>query len=105
MVMVGSEGACVPFFHGEFASRDCSGIGRTLFPMEGLTVTTDTYYLEYQTSDNTHLFLSFQNENDRDGCHISLDMYKSQLGTVDMAVLHGILIKFQGRIIEMNQSE
>ncbi|MBF8376609.1 hypothetical protein IW967_01795 [Alicyclobacillus mali] len=58
----------------------------------------DTYYLEYELDDGTRLFLAFDNENDRDGCHISLDMYKAQLGPITQEVLDRILGKFNGRI-------
>jgi hypothetical protein len=56
------------------------------------------YYLEYQTAEEKRVFLRFQSENDRDGCHISLDMYKAQLGLVTMTVLLGIAQKFNGEI-------
>ncbi|KPV44658.1 hypothetical protein [Alicyclobacillus ferrooxydans] len=56
------------------------------------------YYLEYITADEERVFLRFDNENDRDGCHISLDMYKVQLGPVDMQVLLGIANKFGGQV-------
>ncbi|WP_206831470.1 hypothetical protein [Alicyclobacillus fructus] len=58
----------------------------------------DTYYLEYELHDGTRVFLAFDNENDRDGCHISLDMYKAQLGPITQEVLDRILGKFHGRI-------
>ncbi|QSO50597.1 hypothetical protein JZ785_16950 [Alicyclobacillus curvatus] len=58
----------------------------------------DTYYLEYNTSNDERVFLRFDNENDRDGCHISLDMYKVQLGPVDLEVLERIANKFHGVI-------
>jgi hypothetical protein len=56
-------------------------------------------YLEYELSDGRRVMLAFSNINDRDGCHISLDMYKAQLGPVDDAVLQRILGKFNGRVI------
>lgn len=59
---------------------------------------TDTYYLEYELSDGRRVFLAFDDENDRDGCHISLDMYKAQLGPVTDEVLARILGKFNGRV-------
>lgn len=59
----------------------------------------DTYYLEYELHDLTRVILAFSNENDRDGCHISLEMYKHQLGPVDMAVLQRIAAKFTGEIV------
>lgn len=62
-------------------------------------MTTEAYYLEYVTVDNDRVFMKFSSENERDGCHISLDMYKSQLGPVDMSVLERILNKFDGEIV------
>jgi hypothetical protein len=60
----------------------------------------NAYYLEYELTDGKRVILKFDNENDRDGCHISLDMYKVQLGPVDEAVLEQIAVKkFQGQII------
>lgn len=59
----------------------------------------DTYYLEYELSDFRRVILAFSNENDRDGCHISLEMYKHQLGPVDTDVLNRILAKFTGKIV------
>lgn len=59
----------------------------------------ETYYLEYVTADEERVFLKFADENNRDGCHISLDMYKVQLGPVTMDVLLGILKKFKGEIV------
>ncbi|KRW91896.1 hypothetical protein SD51_06450 [Alicyclobacillus tengchongensis] len=58
----------------------------------------DTYYLEYELSDGQRVILAFDEENDRDGCHISLDMYKAQLGPVTEEVLSRIVNKFNGRI-------
>jgi hypothetical protein len=61
--------------------------------------TDDTSYLEYELADGQRVILKFDNINDRDGCHISLDMYKVQLGPVDEGVLAGILTKFKGEIV------
>ncbi len=60
---------------------------------------SDTYYLEYELVDGQRVILKFDNENDRDGCHISLDMYKVQLGPVDMSVLENIALKFGGQLV------
>lgn len=60
---------------------------------------SDTYYLEYEISSGERVILAFADVNDRDGCHISLDMYKVQLGPVDEAVLQRILGKFQGEVV------
>lgn len=54
-------------------------------------------FLEYQLSDETHVLLQFSNINDRDGCHISLDMYKAQLGPITETVLATMLQKFNGK--------
>ncbi|OFW82208.1 MAG: hypothetical protein A2201_13615 [Alicyclobacillus sp. RIFOXYA1_FULL_53_8] len=62
-------------------------------------MSTDPYYLEYELSDEKRFILVFASENDRDGCHISLDMYKVQLGPVDEPVMKRILAKFQGEIV------
>lgn len=59
----------------------------------------DRYYLEYELVDGQRVILLFENINDRDGCHISLDMYKVQLGPVDSEALNRILRKFQGQIV------
>ncbi|MDQ0190146.1 hypothetical protein JI721_07485 [Alicyclobacillus cycloheptanicus] len=72
-------------------------------PQELRRETTQTkdelYYLEYETSTGERVLLSFADEDDRDGCHISLDMYKSNLGPVDDEVLGRILGKFHGEIV------
>jgi hypothetical protein len=60
----------------------------------------DAYYLEYELSDGRRVVLKFADENDRDGCHISLDMYRVQLGPVDEEVIEQIALKkFHGQII------
>jgi hypothetical protein len=67
--------------------------------MEGVMGNTDKAYLEYELSDGTFVILQFDDENQRDGCHISLDMYKVHLGAVDDEVLERIVKKFQGQIL------
>lgn len=59
----------------------------------------DLCYLEYELTDGTRKILRFGNMNDMDGCHISLDMYKVQLGPVDETVLERILAKFNGEVV------
>jgi hypothetical protein len=59
----------------------------------------ETYYLEYVLDQGERIILGFDDENNRDGCHISLDMYKGQLGPVDEAVLRRIVDKFHGTIL------
>ncbi|WAH37342.1 hypothetical protein [Alicyclobacillus dauci] len=60
---------------------------------------SEPYYLEYEITTGERFILRFGDENDRDGCHISLDMYKGQLGPVDEAVLERILAKFHGEVM------
>ncbi|MCL6637359.1 MAG: hypothetical protein K6T26_05370 [Alicyclobacillus sp.] len=71
----------------------------------GVAGQADTYYLEYELSDGERVILVFDDINDRDGCHISLDMYKVQLGPVDHVVLAEILAKFRGRYARAVQSD
>lgn len=56
----------------------------------------EIYYLEYELSTGERKMLRFNNLNDRDGCYISLDMYKAQLGPVTDEVFHRIVHKFHG---------
>ncbi len=56
----------------------------------------ETAFLEYELSDGRQVILGFHNINDRDGCYISLDMYKVQLGPITDEVLARILGKFKG---------
>lgn len=56
----------------------------------------DCCYLQYDLSDGQAIVLVFQNINDLDGCHISLDMYKANLGPVDVAIAERIASKFNG---------
>lgn len=60
---------------------------------------SENFYLEYQLTSGARVIMGFADENDRDGCHISLDMYKGQLGPVDDEVLNRILRKFKGEIL------
>lgn len=55
--------------------------------------------LQYELSDGGTVVLAFHNLNDLDGCHISLDMYKANLGPVDRVVLARIAAKFQGEVL------
>lgn len=68
-------------------------------PKGDLRMDTSQYYLEYDLDTGNRVMLAFGNEDDRDGCHISLDMYKSNLGPVDEQVLHRIVGKFQGGVV------
>ena len=61
----------------------------------------DEYYLQYELSDGAGArVVVFEDENDRDGCHISLDMYRANLGPVDDSVLARIAAKFRGKIVQ-----
>jgi hypothetical protein len=62
-------------------------------------MSSDLFYLEYELANGNRVILVFDDMNNRDGCHISLDMYKVQLGPVTEEVLHRILGKFSGRIV------
>lgn len=57
------------------------------------------YYLQYELTSGELVMLTFTEEDDRDGCHISLDMYKANLGAVDHDVLHRIMEKFRGAVV------
>lgn len=57
------------------------------------------YYLQYALTSGEVVMLVFDAEDDRDGCHISLDMYKANLGPVDHDVLTRIMDKFRGAIV------
>lgn len=58
------------------------------------------YYLEYSLANEEHVLLRFSDINQRDGCYISLDMYKAQLGPITLDVLENICKKFSGERME-----
>jgi hypothetical protein len=60
----------------------------------------ETYFLTYILDDDSEVAARFSNINDRDGCHISLDMYKVNLGPVTREVWERIVGKFKGEIVE-----
>lgn len=63
----------------------------------------EEYYLQYELSDGAGpRVVMFGDINDRDGCHISLDMYRANLGPVDLEVLARIAAKFHGKIVDSN---
>lgn len=62
-------------------------------------IVMDKYYLEYEVDTGERVIVEFEDENDRDGFHISLDMYKAQLGPVTMEVFTRIREKFRGKIL------
>ncbi|MCL6548272.1 MAG: hypothetical protein K6T30_05120 [Alicyclobacillus sp.] len=57
----------------------------------------DKYYLEYELSNGERVILEFDDINDRDGCHISLDMYRANLGPITPEVLDRVSGKFKAR--------
>jgi hypothetical protein len=63
------------------------------------TLENESSYLEYELSDTSRVILVFETLNNRDGCYISLDMYKAQLGPVTKDVLQRILLKFNGQVV------
>ncbi|GGJ08978.1 hypothetical protein GCM10010885_17580 [Alicyclobacillus cellulosilyticus] len=62
----------------------------------------DTAYLEYELSDGRRAILRFAHIDHRDGCHISLDLYKAYLGPVDEVVLQRVLAKFRGELVQFS---
>jgi hypothetical protein len=60
----------------------------------------ETYFLTYILDDDSEVAARFSNINDRDGCHISLDMYKVNLGPVTREVWERIVGKFKGEIVK-----
>jgi hypothetical protein len=64
----------------------------------------DKAYLEYELSNGKRVMLAFHNIDNRDGCYISLDMYKGQLGPVTDEVLNRILGKFEGWVLSPDNS-
>jgi hypothetical protein len=57
------------------------------------------FLLTYKLGDGSEVVASFQNENDRDGCDISLGMYKSNLGPITDEVWERMVGKFNGTTI------
>lgn len=66
---------------------------------------TDAAILEYQLASGERVRLLFHNENDLDGCHISLEMYKANLGPVDRDVLCRIMDKFHGTFADLTREQ
>lgn len=93
-------------FFAKHASMDGARVVLHPTSLEGcFLVDGEAAYLEYETSEGRVVMLGFLNINDRDGCHISLDMYKAQLGPVTDEVLARILGKFRGSELSPNESE
>jgi hypothetical protein len=60
----------------------------------------EDYFLTYILDDDREVAAKFADINDRDGCHISLDMYKVNLGPITEEVWRKIVGKFKGQLIE-----
>ena len=61
----------------------------------------EEYYLTYFLGDGTQVGAKFSDINDRDGCSISLDMYKANLGPISEEFWLRTVGKFKGTIIEV----
>jgi hypothetical protein len=69
--------------------------------MEVLAVSgEEVYYLAYPLSDGSIGSARFFDINDRDGCHISLDMYRSNLGEVTREVFLRYVDRHGGEFCE-----
>ncbi|UOF92191.1 hypothetical protein LSG31_08465 [Fodinisporobacter ferrooxydans] len=59
----------------------------------------ESFYLTYLLEDDREVAAKFDDINDRDGCHISLDMYKVNLGPITDEVWERMVGKFRGAIV------
>jgi len=59
----------------------------------------EAFYVSYKLDDDREAVAKFANVNDRDGCWISLDMYKMNLGPISEAVWKQIVGKFSGTVL------
>jgi hypothetical protein len=57
------------------------------------------YVLTFALDDGREVAASFTNINDRDGCDISLDMYRVNLGPITPEVWERIVDKFNGALL------
>lgn len=64
---------------------------------------TDKFILKYKLGDGSEVRAYFRNENDRDGCDISLGMYRSNLGPITSEVWDRMVGKFNGTMISEEQ--
>jgi hypothetical protein len=55
------------------------------------------YVLAVQLNHGDVIHTSFNDENNRDGCDISLGLYKANLGPITNEVLDRMLTLFQGQ--------
>jgi hypothetical protein len=60
----------------------------------------ETYILTYELDDGRQVAARFYDINDRDGCEISLGMYRANLGPITEEVWERIVQKFRGEKIE-----
>ncbi|MBX6396021.1 MAG: hypothetical protein IRY98_09965 [Alicyclobacillaceae bacterium] len=63
----------------------------------------DYYYLTYELADGRVGAARFGSEEDRDGCHISLDLYRANLGPVDDEVFARMVQRHQGTVLHNDQ--
>ncbi|GIM47897.1 hypothetical protein DNHGIG_34460 [Collibacillus ludicampi] len=67
---------------------------------EGAQMTEqDTYILTYELEDGRQVAARFLDINDRDGCDISLGMYRMNLGPITEEVWIRIVHKFNGELL------
>lgn len=59
----------------------------------------DTYILQYEIEEGRLVSARFTDENDRDGCDISLGMYQSNLGLITEEVWVRFVRLFNGEWI------
>lgn len=57
------------------------------------------YILTFSLNNGREVAASFKNMNDRDGCDISLDMYRVNLGPITQEVWERIVGKFNGALL------
>lgn len=57
------------------------------------------YYLTYLLADGTTAGARFASEDDRDGCQISLDLYRTHLGPVDEGVFARMVERHGGVVL------
>ena len=59
----------------------------------------EDYILTFALDDGREVAASFKNMNDRDGCDISLDMYRVNLGPITQEVWERIVRKSNGTLL------
>lgn len=57
------------------------------------------YVLSYKLEDGRQVAAVFGDINDRDGCDISLGMYRANLGPVTQEVWERMVTRFQGTFL------